>query len=99
MPTNRSELKRAVHVLLNDVVEQCFQNMIHYPEHSSELNRIIKDATHEINYLSLKIDAHDFKIDSPELKDHYKVISRDTHKKSLHLLGKLQSLQSKQSNV
>ncbi|MGB0424084.1 MAG: hypothetical protein ACPGED_07175 [Flavobacteriales bacterium] len=96
MTTNRSELKRAVHVLLNDVVEQCFQNMIHYPQHSSELNRIIKDATDEINYLTLKIDAHDFPNDSPELKDHFKTISKDTHKKSLRLLGSLQNLQSKQ---
>lgn len=99
MSTDRSELKRAVHVLLNDVVEQCFQNMMHYPQHSGDLNRIIKDATDEINYLTMKIDAHNFGSDSPELKDHFRSISKDTHKKSLHLMGKLQSLQNKQQSV
>lgn len=99
MPADRSELKRAVHSMLNDVVEQCFQQMIHYPQQAQDLNRIIKDATEEINYQVLKIDAHDHKPNSAELDVLYRAISKDTHKKSLRLLGQLQSLQKTQRSA
>lgn len=93
MPANKPELKRAVHTILNDVVEQCFKHLIHYPQKSDALNKIIKEATDEINYLIIKIDAHNFKKGSPELDNHYNVISKDLHKKSLHLLARLQQVQ------
>lgn len=93
MPSNRAELKRAVHTILNDVIEQCFRHLIHHPQNSDQLNRIIKDATDEINYLLLKIDAHAFKAGSPELENHYNGISKDLHSKSLRLLSRLQKVQ------
>ncbi|MCB0760181.1 MAG: hypothetical protein KDC12_01570 [Flavobacteriales bacterium] len=93
MSTNRVQLKSAVHTLLNDVVEQCFRHLIHHPQSSDELNRIIKDATDEINYLMLKIDAHNHRQGTPDLDKHYESISKDLHKKSLLLMGRLQKVQ------
>lgn len=100
MPINRAELKRAVHTILNDVIEQCFKHLIHHPQNSDELNKIIKDSTEEINYLVIKIDAHSYEKGSSELETHYQSISRDLHKKSLYLLSRLQKVQrGKESNV
>lgn len=93
MPTHRDELKRAVHVIMNDVVEQCFHYMVHHPQMSDELNQIVRDASDEIQYQVLKIDAHTFVEGSPELDDHYRMISKDLQKKSLLLLSKLQKMQ------
>lgn len=97
MATNRDDLKRAVHSIMNDVVEQCFHFMVHNPEHSDPVNRIIRDASDEINYQYLKIDAHSYGNESSELAAHYNQISKDLHKKSIQLLGELQRLQRKES--
>jgi hypothetical protein len=93
MPANKPELKRAVHTILNDVIEQCFKHLIHYPQKSDSLNRIIKEATDEINYLIIKIDAHNHRKGGPELENHFNMISKDLHKKSLVLLARLQQVQ------
>jgi calcineurin-like phosphoesterase family protein len=82
--------------MLNDVVEQCFRHLIHYPQHSDELNKIIKDASDEINYQVLKIDAHSHAEGSTELNKYYQEINSDIQKKSLQLLGRLQNVQRNQ---
>lgn len=97
MATNRSQLKQAVHSMLNDVVEQCFHHLIHYPHQTAKINQIIKDATDEINYQLIRIDAHDFSDESVELNQHYQIISKDVHKKSIRLLSDLQHVQREQS--
>lgn len=100
MPTERAELKRAIHTILNDVIEQCFKHLIHHPQNSDELNKIIKESTDEINYLVIKVDAHNMKKGSQELEDLYQGISKDLHKKSLILLSRLQKIQrNTHSNV
>jgi len=100
MPTTRAELKRAIHTILNDVIEHCFKHLIHHPQNSDELNKIIKESTDEINYLVIKVDAHNLKKGSSELTDHYQGISKDLHRKSLYLLSRLQKVQrSAHSNV
>ena len=92
MPS-RPEIQQAVRNILDDVVEQAFRHLIHHPQNSDELNRIIREATDEMNYLYLKIDAHQHRNNSPELADHYSDIARDVQRKSLHLLSRLQRIQ------
>jgi hypothetical protein len=93
MATSREELKSAVHEILNDVIEQGFHHLVRHPQQSDELNRIIKDASEEMNYQLLKIDSHNFKEDSQELITHYNTISHDAQRTSLELLGRLQKIQ------
>ncbi|MCC6599385.1 MAG: hypothetical protein IT223_01780 [Crocinitomicaceae bacterium] len=93
MATYREQLKYAVHEILNDVIEQGFHHLINHPQQSDDLNRIIKDATDELNYQLLKIDSHSFQKDSQELADHYAKISKDAQRKSLELLSRLQKIQ------
>lgn len=92
MPT-RTELQYAVRNILDDVIEQSFRHLINHPQSSDELNRIIREATEELNYLYLKIDAHQHKENSRDLDHHYQQITTDLHKKSLHLLSRLQRIQ------
>lgn len=99
MPS-RSELQHAVRNILDDVIEQSFNHLIHHPQNSDELNRIIREATDEFNYLYLKIDAHQYPQKSPDLEKHYATISKDLQRKSLHLLSRLQRIQQgDKSNV
>lgn len=92
MPFDRQDLKRTVHAIMNDVVEQCFQHLIHHPDHAPAINKIIREASDEISYQSIKIDAHKFKSRSKELDEHYSAIGRDVHKKSLEMLSRLQKI-------
>jgi hypothetical protein len=96
MPS-RAELQQALRNILDDVVEQAFTHLIHHPQNSDELNRIIREASDEFNYLYIKIDAHQHKSNSDDLQDHYHAISKDVQKKSLHLLSRLQRIQSNNS--
>lgn len=90
--TNRDELKYAVQEILNDVIEQGFHHLVHHPQRSDALNKIIKEASEELNYQLLKIDTHAFASGSQEVQDHYQRISRDTQRKSLELLAELQRI-------
>lgn len=93
MAMNRNEIKRAVHLMMNDVVEQCFHHLVHHPQLSDPLNSIIRDASEEINYQVLKIDSHTFRDGSTELNNHYQTITKDVQRKSLELLSRLQKIQ------
>lgn len=93
MPLDRNDLRRAVHTLLNDVVEQCFHHLIHHPHDADHINELISEASDEINYQCLKIDAHNLRSGSRELADHYTQISKATNKKSLEMLSRLQKIQ------
>lgn len=93
MKTDHNELKRVVHVLMNDVVEQCFEHMVHHPHQCDELNAIIRDASKEINYLCLKVDAHNHHPSSKDAENHYQSINHDAQRKSLELLARLQRVQ------
>ncbi|MDZ4752181.1 MAG: hypothetical protein SGI87_11230 [Flavobacteriales bacterium] len=92
MTTSREELRRAVHSLLNEVVEQGFHHLVSHPQQTDELNRVIQDASEELNYQILKIDAHSFPIGSSELHDHFQQISKSTQRKSLELLSIIQKI-------
>ncbi len=93
MATDCNDLKRAVHSIMNDVVEQCFHHLIYHPEYAEPLNQIIREASEEINYQCLKVDAHSHRRNSSAAEEHYKTISRDVHKKSLEMLSRLQRIQ------
>jgi hypothetical protein len=93
MVNSRESIRVVVQELMNDVIEQGFHHLINHPQESDELNRIIKDATEELNYQLLKVDSHDYKHGSEDLRKHYEMISHDTQRKSLDLLSRLQKIQ------
>lgn len=92
---SRSEIHQAVNVLLNDVIEQSFGHLVRHPQQSDELNRIIKEASEDLNYFLLKIDAHQHIHHSDGIKAHYEGITKEVQRKSLHLLARLQQIQRK----
>ncbi|MFZ6051174.1 hypothetical protein [Halocola ammonii] len=93
MPVDHTEIKQAVHAILNDVVEQCFQYMVHCPEHSEELNKIITEASADIRSFSGRIDQFVDRCDEMELKQQLSFVSKELHKKSLIHLSRLQRIQ------
>lgn len=93
MATDRNELKRAVHSIMNDVVEQCFHHLIHHPHQGDTINGLIRDASQEIHYQCIKIDAHTLRDRSQEADAHYRKIAHDVQRKSLELLSMLQRIQ------
>jgi len=95
MNTDRDQLRYAVQEFLNDVIEQGFHHLINHPQQSDELNLLIKDATDELNYQLLRIDAHSYRQGSRELNSHYKTISTETQERSLELLSNLQKIQQR----
>jgi arsenate reductase-like glutaredoxin family protein len=95
MATNREQIRYAVQEILNDVIEQGFHHLVNHPQQSDELNRIIKDASEELNYQLLRIDSHSYRNGTMEIEMHYQTISKDTQRKSLMLLSELQRLQQR----
>lgn len=93
MNTDREQIKYAVQEMLNDVIEQGFHHLVNHPQQSDALNKIIKDASEEMNYQLLKVDSHSHKPGSPELHAHFQTISSDAQRKSLLLLHELQKIQ------
>lgn len=89
----RDELREAVHTMLNDVIEQGFHFLVNQPQHSDAVNRIIKEATDELSYQLLKVDAHHANANRRELEEHYITVNKDVHRRSLELLSRLQKIQ------
>ena len=89
----REEVRKAVNTMLNDVIEQAFHYLVHQPQQTDEVNRIIKESSDEMNYQLLKVDAHNFLPDSSDLQEHFNAINKDVHRKSLELLSRLQHMQ------
>jgi hypothetical protein len=71
MNTDREQIKYAVQEMLNDVIEQGFHHLVNHPQQSDALNKIIKDASEEMNYQLLKVDSHSHKPGSPRTFPDY----------------------------
>lgn len=93
MPVDHTEIKQAVHAILNDVVEQCFHYMVNCPEHGDDLNKIIQEASTDIKHFNERIDRSVMECNESDLKENMSVLTKDLHKKSLILLSKLQKIQ------
>lgn len=99
MPQKPAPVRRAVHVLLNDVVQAGFQLSLDLPEFESEARSIIREATAVIEELCGRLDVIDAQqlpgtSLSPGLKAALKAISAEAQTRSLTLLGQLQALRA-----
>jgi len=95
MGADREQMRYAVQEILNDVIEQGFHHLVNHSQEGDELNKIIKEATDELNYQLIKIDSHCLKVGSRELERHFNQVAKDTQHKSLELLGQLQQIQQR----
>ena len=99
MPSTPAPVRRAVHVLLNDVVLAGFQLSLDLPEFEAEANSIIREATASIEVLCGQLDVVDaHQIPgvslSPEWKAELRRISEAAQARSLELLGQLQAIRA-----
>jgi hypothetical protein len=99
MSNSLAPVRRAVHVLLNDVVLAGFQLTLDLPEFESEARSIIREATSEIESLCARldvVDAHQIPgISLPvEWKSELRLVSERAQARSLELLGQLQSIRA-----
>lgn len=99
MPHNPDDIRRAVHSLLNHVVEQSFMFMLEHPEYESEAQSIIGDASQTIRELVSETNAiKPPQADAPrvilaEYNQRLSRISDIAQERSLCYLGMLQGLQ------
>ncbi len=99
MPSTPAPVRRAVHVLLNDVVLAGFQLSLDLPEFEAEANSIIREATASIESLCAELDVVDaHQIPgvplAPEWKSELRRISEVAQARSLELLGQLQAIRA-----
>jgi hypothetical protein len=99
MPSTPAPVRRAVHVLLNDVVLAGFQLSLDLPEFEAEANSIIREATASIEALCAELDVVDaHQIPgvplAPEWKSELRRISEVAQARSLELLGQLQAIRA-----
>jgi len=96
MNTKIESLKRAVHSMLNDVVERAYKHMINYPQENDALNRLASNANETMHELLDKIDSQNINTLEPnQLNKNLHLISKELNSKSLEYLSQLQDLQRK----
>ncbi len=91
MPTNREELRQAVHLMLHDVIEQGFHLLVYHPQHSDTINGVIQEAGEELHRQLVRVEAGNL-LPSSALQEHYDLINRQVHRSSLALLARLQKI-------
>lgn len=98
MPHNPDDIRRAVHSLLNNVVEQSFMFMLEHPEYESEAQSIIGEASQTIRELIQQINTiRPPQADAPRLilaeyNQRLSRISNAAQERALFYLGMLQGL-------
>ena len=97
MPLHIENVRRAIHTMLNDVVEQSFAHVLAFPIDDEQAHQLIKKAN-----VSLKALVSQARQDVLIPEEHIKQAAlRDTVKRaekiSLALLAELQILRKKQA--
>ena len=96
MPLHIDNVQRAIHSMLNDVVEQSFAHVLAYPIDDEQAHQLIKKANISLKALvsQAKLDAliHDENLKQEALRSTVK----SAQKTSLVLLSELQVLRKKQ---
>ena len=97
MPLHIENVRRAIHSMLNDVVEQSFAHVLAFPIDDEQAHQLIKKAN-----VSLKALVSQARKDVLMPEEHIKQAAlRDTVKRaekiSLALLAELQTIRKKQA--
>jgi hypothetical protein len=89
---NRRQLKRDIHSLLNDVIDECYMVMIENPDvQDAQIEPIIDQAADMMNDLIMRANMGD-KLKGKEVKKHYNAIRNDLGTKNLEFAEKLGKL-------
>ena len=97
MPLHIDNVRRAIHSMLNDVVEQSFAHVLAYPIDDEQAHQLIKRANISLKALvsQAKLDAL---IPDENLKQEaLRTTVKSAQKTSLVLLSELQILRKKQT--
>ena len=93
MIQRRTEVRHVVHSLMNEVIEQGFQHLVHHPQQSDELNKLVIQASEELQQQLTEIDNHPYQEESNAAKVHFRTIAAKAEQRSLELLAWLQRIQ------
>jgi uncharacterized membrane-anchored protein len=90
---NKRKLKRNIHSLLNDVIEEAYMVMIENPEvEDAKLENIIDQAADGMNDLLSRANKGDKLTDRKKVKEHYSSIKNDLGSLNLQFAEKLGKL-------
>lgn len=95
MNTRKESLTKAVHTMLNDVIERAYKHMVNYPQENDALNRLAHQANEAMHELLDKIETLDPGLPPAKLKEFSHSISQELDSRSLEFLSRLQELQRK----
>ncbi len=87
--TSRRMLKKKINLVVNNIIEECYNVQISDKEKDVETNKIIDETVLFFDDLLTRVhDAKNISSDG-ELKKHYDSINADLEKTSLFLINKL----------
>lgn len=97
MPLYIENVRRAIHSMLNDVVEQSFAHVLAYPVDDESAHRLIRKANKSLKTIALQA-KRDNLIEDEELKQvALQECVKQAQRVSLELLAELQVLRRNQS--
>lgn len=90
---NRRQLKKDIHSLLNDVIEEAYMVMMENPEvEDAKLENIIDQAADTMNDLLSRANSGDKLSERKKVKEHYSSIRNELGTKNLEFADKLGKL-------
>ena len=87
--TSRRMLKKKINVIVNNIIEECYNVQINDKEKDVATNKIIDETVLFFDDLLTRVHAAKEISDDGELKKHYDAINSDLEKTSLTLINKL----------
>ena len=91
---NRRWLKRKLNVVVNNIVEECYNVQIYNQSKENETNKIIDEAVEMFDNLLDRIHSVNRHGDKTEKKKEYASINSDLEKSGLILLDKIEKVGS-----
>lgn len=90
---SKRELKRDIHDVLINVIEECYYVMLENPgEHYAEMESIIDDAVETMHNLIHRTNWGDKLDDHKQVKKHYNAIKNELGEKTLGFAERLKSV-------
>lgn len=90
--TSRRMLKKKINVVVNNIIEECYNVQINDKEKDVATNKIIDETVLFFDDLLTRVHAAKTISDDVELKKHYEAINSDLEKTSLVLINKLNKI-------
>ena len=96
---NKDEIRSAMQEMMNDVMNRGYDLLIHKPEQTQELDKLLTRAAENLSAQLGELEQIEHTSSEKEAEARYEGLSKQSQERSLELLAAIQRIERGQSNI